>query len=110
MIKKGFDAFKSVVAWCHREFRESAENAMRDFRSLRALWNWIYLTLYVFLCVWTAFYYPAALSTAIVTTGTLVGAIFTVYVASRTYEKVVKMKNGFKKPVKPRSSEDEGSA
>lgn len=110
MIKQGLKTFEGLIVWCHKEFRESAENFMRDFRSLRALWNWIYLALYIFLCIWAALFYPQALATAIVTTGTIVGAIFTVYVASRTYEKVVKMKNGFKKPVKPRSPEDEGSA
>ncbi|HET6456648.1 MAG TPA: hypothetical protein VFI02_19785 [Armatimonadota bacterium] len=110
MMSGAWQASKDIVVWCHKEFRESAENLMRDFRSLRALWNWIYLALYVFLCVWTALYYPAALPTAIITTGTIVGTIFTVYVASNSYEKVARMNNGHMKPaapVKPEKPEDE---
>jgi hypothetical protein len=83
---------------------------MRDFRSLRALWNWIYLALYVFLCIWAALFYPKALATAIITTGTLVGTIFTVYVASSSYEKVVKWKNGLEKSMTSKEDPNEYGA
>lgn len=66
------------------------QNIIRDLKSLRAVWNYFYLALYAFLCVWTAFKHPEHLSTAITVTGGIVSVVFTGYVLSKTYEK----KNG----------------
>lgn len=71
-----------------------AQNLVRDFKSLRALWNALYLALYVFLCVWTALNYPEHLSTAITVTGGVVSVIFSGYVLSKTYEKIKNGGNG----------------
>jgi uncharacterized membrane protein (DUF485 family) len=68
-----------------------AQNLIRDLKSLRTLWNILYLSLYVFLCVWTALYHPEHLSTAITVTGGIVSVVFAGYVLTKTYEKV---KNG----------------
>jgi len=68
-----------------------AQNLMRDLKSLRTTWNYVYLALYVFLCVWTALYHPEHLSTAITVTGGIVSVVFAGYVLTKTYEKV---KNG----------------
>mgnify|MGYP001438198966 CR=1 FL=1 len=66
------------------------QNIIRDLKSLRAVWNYFYLALYAFLCVWTAFKNPEHLSTAITVTGGIVSVVFTGYVLSKAYEK----KNG----------------
>lgn len=75
-----------------------AQNLIRDLKSLRALWNWIYMALYVWICVWTVLYHPSAISTVVTVTGSVVSVIFTGYVLSTTYEKV---KNGNCKPQYP---------
>lgn len=67
------------------------QNFIRDLKSLRAVWNYFYLGLYAFLCIWTALYHPEHLSTAITVTGGIVSVVFTGYVLSKAYEK----KNGF---------------
>lgn len=67
------------------------QNLLRDFKSLRALWNWLYMALYAWMCVWTVLHHPDSVSTAITVTGGVVSVIFTGYVLTKTYEKV---KNG----------------
>jgi hypothetical protein len=64
-----------------------AKNIARDFKSLRSLWNWIYMTLYVWMCVWTVLYHPQAIPTALSVTGGVISVIFTGYVCSKAYEK-----------------------
>jgi hypothetical protein len=66
------------------------QNLIRDLKSLRAVWNYFYLGLYAFLCIWTALRHPEHLSMAITVTGGIVSVVFTGYVFSKTYEK----KNG----------------
>lgn len=68
-----------------------AQNAIRDLKSLRALWNWIYMTLYVWICVWSVLHYPEAVTTIVTVTGGVVSVIFSGYVLTKTYEKI---KNG----------------
>lgn len=78
----------SISDWCYDETRQFATNLMVDLRSLRALFNYVYLLLYVFLCVWAALFYAKdSLNTAIVTTGSIVTGIFAAYVWSTTKEK-----------------------
>ena len=92
-------SWKEAYQWCHREFAEFAGNFMRDMRSMRALWNYVYLGLYAFLCVWAALYYAHdSLNTAIMTTGGLVGTIFTAYVFSTTSEKMQAARLNIKRP------------
>ena len=67
------------------------KNLMRDIKSLRALWNWVYMALYVWICVWTVLYHPDAIATVVTVTGGVVSVIFTGYVLTKTYERV---KNG----------------
>ena len=81
---------KKMNKWIVRQIGDWFDNFARDLRSLRALWNYLYLCLYMFLCVWAALYYgKESLNTAIVTTGGLVSAIFTGYVWSKTKEKAM---------------------
>lgn len=75
-----------------------AQNLIRDLKSLRALWNWIYMALYVWICVWTVLYHPNAISTVVTVTGSVVSVIFTGYVMSKSYEKV---RDGYFQPRQP---------
>ena len=112
MIKAMWENARIAFDWLHAETRHSADNFMRDMRSLRALWNYIYLALYIFLCVWTALYFGKEhLGTAIVTTGGIVGTIFTAYVWSTTKEKQIGMKkvSPISKPEPPHEDEKEVS-
>jgi hypothetical protein len=63
-------------------------NVARDIKSLRALWNWLYMALYAWICVWTVLYHPDAIPTVVTVTGGVVSVIFTGYVLTKTYEKV----------------------
>lgn len=91
-LLRAYIKFDKVVDWAHKEFQDSATNFMRDMKSMQALWNWIYLALYVFLCVYVTIKgIVPAIKVAIATTGGLVGTIFTVYVWSKN------QKNGKKK-------------
>jgi len=84
--------------WSTREGSEFANNLSRDLRSLRALWNWIFMALFCWINVWGVLYHPEiCLNTSIVTTGGLVSAIFGAYVFSKLSEK----KNGLDKIVVP---------
>ena len=88
MKRKPLTRFSKFLTWASRESGEFAANLSRDLRSLRSLFNILYLALYMFLCVWAALYYAKeCLNTAIVTTGGLVSAIFTGYVWSKTKER-----------------------
>lgn len=83
--------------WAIRNIQDWANNFVRDLKSIRALWNFLYLALYVFLCVWAALYYAKdSLNTAIVTTGSIVSAIFAAYVWSTTKEKEL-----YSRPISP---------
>jgi len=84
-----------------------AQNLIRDLKSMRALWNWIYMALYVWICVWTVLYHPNAISTVVTVTGSVVSVIFTGYVMSKSYEKV---RNGYCQPREPLSQGDEDGA
>lgn len=63
------------------------QNLLRDLKSLRVLWNYIYMALFVWMDVWTMLYHPAAIPTALTVTGGVVSVIFTGYVLTTTYEK-----------------------
>lgn len=65
-----------VVAWLKKFITELG----KDFTSLRATWNWIYLTLYVFLALYGAFKVHEAFSTIITVTGGVVSVLFTNYI------------------------------
>ena len=84
-----------------------AKNLARDIKSLRALWNWIYMSLYLWICVYAVLYHPETIPTAITVTGGVVSVIFTGYVCTKTYEKV---KNGHSRPSTAASPEEEGEA
>ncbi len=71
-----------------------AQNLIRDLKSLRSLWNWIFMALYVWVCVWSVLFYPDVIPTVITVTGGVVSVIFSGYVLSRAYEKVKNGGNG----------------
>lgn len=71
-----------------------AQNLIRDLKSMSTLWNWIYMALYVWVCVWTVLYHSDVISTVITVTGGVVSVIFSGYVLSRAYEKAKNGRNG----------------
>ena len=83
-----------------------AQNLIRDLKSMRALWNWIYMALYVWVCVWTVLYHPDVIPTVITVTGGVVSVIFSGYVLSRAYEKA---KNGGNGNDHPSNGEENGA-
>ena len=78
--------------WLADEVIEFFQNLSRDLRSIRSLFNYVYLILYVWLVWYGATHYKESINTAIMSTATLVGAIFSGYVFSRSYEKISVMK------------------
>lgn len=68
-----------MIEW----FKKLIVELGKDFTSLRATWNWIYLSLYVFLALYGAFKVPAAFGTIITVTGGVVSVLFTNYVLSK---------------------------
>lgn len=71
-----------MIEW----FKKLVVELGKDFTSLRATWNWIYLSLYVFLALYGAFKVPAAFGTIITVTGGVVSVLFTNYVLSKPKE------------------------
>jgi hypothetical protein len=111
-MKYVYGELEGAFNWCHREFRETADNLMRDMRSMRALFNYLYLFLYIFLCVWAAVNYAKdSLNTAIVTTGGIVSSIFMAYVWGTTKEKEFGQRpiSPISRPEKPHENEEGAS-
>jgi hypothetical protein len=102
------DLVQSVIQAAGRVTQSDfAKNVARDVKSLRAIWNALYLSLYVFLCLWTALHHPEHLSTAITVTGGIVSVVFTGYVLTKTYEKVKNGNgNGNHQPLPPAGGEN----
>lgn len=77
-----------ALSWLLRHARDFAENLARDLKSLRALWNWIYLALYCWItCYLTLYHAESCGSAAIYTTGGIVSSIFAAYCWSSYSEK-----------------------
>ena len=80
-LKLAWAALRDGISWVHCEFRESAENFMRDLRSMSALWNWLFMILYAGIIIYLVrFHGTTCGNTAIMTTGGIVTAIFTNYI------------------------------
>ena len=80
-LAKAFDKLVDEVV-------DFLQNLARDVRSLRSLLCWVYCFLYIWVVVYGVTHYKECINTAIISTSTLVGAIFTGYVFSKSYEKV----------------------
>lgn len=76
---------KNTTSW----FKKLITEMGRDFTSLRATWNWIYLALYVFLALYGAFKVKDSYSTIITVTGGVVSVLFTNYVLGKRGATVV---------------------
>lgn len=78
----------NVGNFCYRETADIAANVSRDFKSMRALWNWLFLVLYGWVVIYLTRHQGAICgNTIVVTTGSIVTAIFTNYVWSSYMEK-----------------------
>ena len=82
------DKIGRIGGWCSSHFQDLASNLVRDLKSLRALWNYLFLLLYAWVIVWLVLYHADACGTAaIYATAGVVTAIFTNYVWSANAEK-----------------------
>jgi hypothetical protein len=93
------DKIKALVLWVKAQaisFFQSdfIQQWYSNFQSIRAIWNWVYMALYCWCCIFAMLHYPNASETVIKVTGGIVSVIFTGYVASKSYERV----NGVKPP------------
>jgi hypothetical protein len=62
---------------------------VKDLQSHRSVWNYVYMALYVFLCIYLVITHGAECgNTIIMTTGGVVTGIFTNTVWSKTIEKI----------------------
>lgn len=115
MIKNFFKGIWSrisrVIAWLEKQIIDHAEHLSRDGRSLRVILNWVYCIFYLWLVWYGVTHYKECLNTAIVSTSTLVAAIFTGYVFSKSYEKG-KLAETLKsnQPVQPPTPEEDGAS
>ncbi len=74
--------------WCLEHSSDFFTNLIRDLKSLKALWNYLMLILFTWVCVYCVlFHATTSANTVIVTVGGLVGTIFAGYVWSSTAEK-----------------------
>lgn len=94
-MKKNFFKF---LKWLVDEVMDFFQNMVRDIRSLRSLFNWIYLMLYVWLVWYGATRYKECIPTAINATAAIVSAIFAGYVWSKSKDKELEIKNEIAKP------------
>jgi hypothetical protein len=90
MMKKLWAATTSktgkIVTWAEKEGSDFIQNLIRDLKSLRAIFNWIYLFLYVWLIWYAATHYKESIPTAIVSTAGIVSVIFSGYIYSKKSE------------------------
>jgi hypothetical protein len=79
---------KQARIWLFSQIADFLENLMRDFKSIRALWNYLFLALFTWVCVWCVLYHAETCgNTVIVTVGGVVVSIFTNYVWSSHMDK-----------------------
>lgn len=80
--------FRLAKSWAVIQGRDVLENLMRDLKSLKALWNYMFLALYTWVCCYCVLYHAeTCANTVIMTTGGLVGTIFTGYIWASNKEK-----------------------
>ena len=87
LFKAVFAKISIIIQWFEAQIKDYAEHMARDSRSLRVVLNWVYCLFYLWLVWYGVTHYKECINTAIVSTSTLVGAIFTGYVFSKSYEK-----------------------
>lgn len=75
-----------VLNWCAT--RKPVKNFIKDLSSLRRLWCWIFLTLFIVMSTYIVLNNPEAHFTALRVWGALVGTIFTGYVISSSAERI----------------------
>lgn len=80
-IKAVLDKFKGASQ------SDLIRNVIRDLKSTRSLWCWVYLALYVWIAAWALRHRPEAARTVVSVTGGLASCIFTGYVLSKSFEK-----------------------
>ena len=76
MSEKTKARLAKINVWCIEHTADFAENFMRDMKSLKALFNYLFLLLFVWVVVWLVLYHADACgNTVVVTVGGVVTAI-----------------------------------
>lgn len=72
-----------------------AQSVLKDLKSLRALWNYLFLAIYAWVAVYLVLYHADSCGTSVVyTTGGIVGSVFTNYCWSSHMDKRLALTNG----------------
>ncbi|MBI4375088.1 MAG: hypothetical protein HY549_01435 [Elusimicrobia bacterium] len=82
------------------------QNFVRDLKSLRVIWAWIVMALFVWECIWAMLFHPETIPTVVTTTGGLAGVVTTGYILSRSWDK----KNGLNGNGSPQPNGEENAA
>lgn len=94
MSEQTKEKLKSLRTWCMREGQDYIQNLVRDLKSLRSIWCYVILALFVWVCCYAMLYYAKDLGTAVIySTAGLAGTVFTGYVLGSNAEK--RMANQF---------------
>jgi len=94
-----------IFSWLLNHLDKFSNRLVRELAESRSMLNWVYCTCYLALVWYCVITNPSSMNTAIVTTGTLVGAIFTSYVFGQSYEKVVRIRTNGAQP-KPETGDE----
>lgn len=88
MSDKTKQRFQKINAWCVEQGADFFTNLVRDLKSMKALWNYLMLMLFTWVCVYSVLYHAeTCANTVIMTVGGLVGTIFTGYIWASNAEK-----------------------
>lgn len=110
MKKKITSWFFGALKWLVSEVIDLFENLTRDLKSLRSLFNWIYLCLYVWLVWYGATRYKESIPTAITATAAIVSAIFAGYVWSKSKDKELEKKSETPPKTTKVNAEEDGAS
>jgi hypothetical protein len=99
-----------AIRWLWARVEPITDGITKELSENRAVLNWIYAAAYLALIFYCAVENQNSHNTAIMTTGGIVGTIFSVYVMAGSYEKVSKMRiNSSSSAEPPVEGEDEAS-
>jgi hypothetical protein len=99
----------AAVKWVWERVDQIADGIVDELSENRAILNWIYAAAYLALIFFCAYTNPGSHNTAIMTTGGIIGTIFSAYVLAASYEKVTKMKIDSTAEEPPAEGEDGAS-
>jgi hypothetical protein len=99
----------AALRWVWARADRIIEGLTKELSENRVLLCWIYAAAYLALIFYCAVKNPGSHNTAILTTGGIVGTIFSVYVLAGSYEKVAQMRIDNESDDPPAEGEDGAS-